>query len=122
MQEFKDACAGEGADIVFEAVGSDSSVQLAFELARAGGQVIVLGVFEHDVTVNMMHIVKKELQVFGSWTCIFSFDQTMLLMQSQKIDTEKIITHRYKFDDVIKAFQEASTDKSNRIKSVIEFD
>ena len=46
----------------------------------------------------------------------------MLLMQSQKIDTEKIITHRYKFDDVIKAFQEASTDKSNRIKSVIEFD
>ena len=82
----------------------------------------MLGVFEHDVTVNMMHIVKKELQVFGSWTCIFSFDQTMLLMQSQKIDTEKIITHRYKFDDVIKAFQEASTDKSNRIKSVIEFD
>lgn len=113
--------APDGADIVFEAVGSNTSAELAIELARSGGKVIILGVFEHDITINMMNIVKKELQVYGSWTCIFSFEETMLLMKSQKLDANQLITHRYPFLDAIKAFQEAATDKGNRIKSVIEF-
>jgi 2-desacetyl-2-hydroxyethyl bacteriochlorophyllide A dehydrogenase len=112
----------DGADIVFEVVGSDSSAELALELAKPGGKVIILGVFSHNVMINMMNIVKKELQVYGSWTCIFSFEQTMLFMQSQKLDANKLITHRYPFNDAIKAFEESFTDKSNRIKSIIEFD
>lgn len=111
----------DGADIVFEAVGSDTSAKLAFDLAGSGGKVVVLGVFEHDVMINMMAIVRKELQVMGSWTCVFSFEETMLLMKSQKLDAQSLITHRYKFEDAVKAFQEASSDKSGRIKTVIEF-
>lgn len=111
----------DGADIVFEAVGSDTSAELAIELARSGGKVVILGVFEHDVMINMMNIVRKELQVYGSWRCIFSFEETMLLMKSQKLDANSLITHSYSFLDAIKAFQEASSDKENRIKSVIEF-
>jgi len=120
LKEFKDD-AGDGADIVFEAVGSDTSAELALELARSGGKVVVLGVFEHDVMINMMDIVRKELQVYGSWTCVFSFEATILLMKSQKLDTNQLITHRYSFQDAIKAFQEALVDKGNRIKTVIEF-
>lgn len=111
----------DGADIVFEAVGSDTSAKLALELAKPGGKVVILGVFEHDVMINMMDIVRKELQVCGSWTCISSFEETMLLMKSQKLDTNQLITHRYAFVDAIKAFEESFSDKSNRIKSVIEF-
>lgn len=120
LKQFKDENT-DGADIVFEAVGSDTSAELAVELARSGGKVIILGVFEHDVMINMMGIVRKELQVYGSWTCVFSFEETILLMKSQKLDTNELITHRYSFSDAIKAFQEASSDKGNRIKSVIEF-
>lgn len=114
--------ANDGTDIVVEAVGSDTSAGLALDLAKPGGRVIVLGVFEHDVMVNMMHIVRKELTVIGSWTCIFSIEETMLLLKTQKLNTNELITHRYSFDDAIKAFQESSTDKSNRIKSIIEFE
>jgi (R,R)-butanediol dehydrogenase / meso-butanediol dehydrogenase / diacetyl reductase len=120
IKQFKEEAA-DGADIVFEAVGSDTSAELAIELARSGGKVIILGVFEHDVDINMMNIVKKELQVYGSWTCIFSFEETILLMKSQKLDANQLITHRYPFSDAIRAFQEAASDKENRIKSVIEF-
>ncbi|MEN9407433.1 MAG: hypothetical protein RLZZ455_649 [Candidatus Parcubacteria bacterium] len=114
--------ADDGADVVFEVVGSEMSAKLAFDLARPGGKVIILGIFQHDVMINMMAIVRKELQVMGSWTCVFSFEETMLLMKSQKLSTEKLITHRYPFADAVKAFQEASTDKSGRIKTVIEFE
>lgn len=121
QRAFKEQTSG-GANIVFEVVGSSSSAEMALELARPGGKVIILGVFEHDVMINMMNVVKKELQVYGSWTCIFSFEHTMLFLKSQKIDTSQFITHRYSFVDAIKAFEDALTDKSNRIKSVIEFD
>lgn len=112
----------DGADVVFEAVGSDTSVKLAIELAKPGGKVVVLGVFVHDVMVNMMHIVRKELQLYGSWTCTFSFEETMLLMKAQRLNTDKFITHRYKFSEAIKAFEDSVNDKSHRIKSIIEFD
>lgn len=118
--EFKKMVSGDGADVVFEAVGSDSSAELALELARATGQVTILGVFEHNVQINMMQIVKKELRVQGSWTCIFSFPQSLLLLKSKAIDTTNFITHRYPFTETVKAFQEASADKTNKIKSVIE--
>ncbi len=111
----------DGADVVFEAVGSDSSAKLAMALSRPGGKVVILGVFEHDVMINMMDIVRKELHVYGSWTSIFSFEETILLMKSQKLDANAFITHRYAFADAIKAFSEASTDKQNRIKTVIEW-
>lgn len=120
-ENFRTSTGHDGAHVVFEAVGSDTSAELAIELARAGGQVVVLGVFEHDVTINMMNIVKKELHVHGSWTCIFSFDQTIALLESKHMNTANLITHRYQFTDAIKAFQEASTDRGNRIKSIIEF-
>jgi len=120
LKQFKEE-AIDGADIVFEAVGSDTSAELAIEFARSGGKVIILGVFEHDVAINIMNIVKKELQVYGSWTCVFSFEETILLMKSQKLDANQLITHRYPFSNAIKAFQEAVVDKGNRIKSIIEF-
>lgn len=110
-----------GADVVFEAVGSDTSAKLALDIAGSGGKVVVLGVFEHDVMVNMMQIVRKELEVFGSWTCVFSFEETMTLMKSRELDTEKFITHRYAFSDAVRAFQEAVESKEGKIKSVIEF-
>jgi len=120
LDTFKQMVSNDGADIVFEAVGSDSSAELALELARATGKVTILGVFEHNVQINIMNIVKKELFVQGSWTCIFSFPQTLLLLKLKAIDTTNFITHRYPFADTVKAFQETSTDKTNRIKSVIE--
>ncbi|MDO8610217.1 MAG: alcohol dehydrogenase catalytic domain-containing protein, partial [bacterium] len=114
LDTFKKMISGDGADVVFEAVGSDSSAELALELARATGKVTILGVFEHNIQINMMNIVKKELSVQGSWTCIFSFPQTLLLLKSKAIDTTNFITHRYSFSDTVKAFQDASTSKEGR--------
>lgn len=111
----------DGMDIVFEVAGQEQTARTTLELARPGGKVVILGVFEHDVTINAMQIVKKELQVFGSWTCIYAFEPTLVLLQSGRIDTAGLITHRYSFDQALKAFDESAQYTDNRIKSVIEF-
>jgi 2-desacetyl-2-hydroxyethyl bacteriochlorophyllide A dehydrogenase len=122
LEVFRNMISTDGADVVFEAVGSDQSAEMALELAKASGKVLVLGVFEHNVQLNMMHIVKKELTVQGSWTCIFSFEPTISFLESKNFNTDMMITNRYPFLDTKKAFEEALNDKGNRIKTVIEFE
>lgn len=122
LNNFKSMLVSDGADVVFEAVGSDQSAEMAFELARDAGKVLILGVFEHNVQINMMQVVKKELTVQGSWTCIFSFGPTIALLQSKEIAVTQFITNRYQFSETKKAFDDALTDKGNRIKTIIDFD
>ncbi|MFA6082309.1 MAG: alcohol dehydrogenase catalytic domain-containing protein [Patescibacteria group bacterium] len=111
----------EGADIVFEVVGVEPTIDLAFGLVRPQGKIVVLGVFEHDVSVNMMEIVKHEVTVMGSWTCVNSFGPTINLLESKRIKINGLITHRYPFDHAQDAFKDSLNYSDKRIKSVIEF-
>lgn len=121
LKKIQEITGVDGADVVFEVVGVEPTAQLALNVARRGGEVMMLGVFEHDVSINMMHVVKKELIVRGSWTCLDAFPATIALLEEKKIHIDDFITHRYSFDNAIKAFEEASTYSAQRIKSVIEF-
>jgi 2-desacetyl-2-hydroxyethyl bacteriochlorophyllide A dehydrogenase len=120
LKKIQEITGSDGADVVFEAVGIEPTARMALDVTRRGGEVVMLGVFERDVLVNMMQIVKKELVVSGSWTCLDAFPATIALLETKKIHIDDFITHRYSFDNAIKAFEEASTYGANRIKSVIE--
>lgn len=110
-----------GADVVFEAVGREETAQAALELVKPEGKVLVQGVFEHDVKLNLMHIVKKEITLMGSWTCLNAFEPTIDLIKAKKIKTDGFITHRYAFKDAPRAFEDSLSYSDGRIKSVIEF-
>lgn len=118
---FREKTHHDGADLVFEAVGMETTARLAIDICRKGGTIVLLGVFEKDVCLNMMSVVKREIQIKGSWTCVNSFEATINLMHSGKVKTEGFITHRYPFDRAIDAFKDSLAYSENRIKSVIEF-
>lgn len=113
---------GFGADVVFEVVGQESTMKLALDLVRPGGMVVVLGVFEHDVNISMMNLVKREITVVGSWTCLNTFEPAIQLLKSGAINTDDLITHRYPFERADRAIIEAAQYSQNRIKTVIEMD
>jgi 2-desacetyl-2-hydroxyethyl bacteriochlorophyllide A dehydrogenase len=113
--------APEGVDLVFEAVGQASTAELSLEIARRGGEVFLLGVFETPSKINLMNIVKKELNVHGSWTCALSFLPSLELAASKKLDLKSLITHRYAAKNGIKAFKEAASYQGQRIKTIINF-
>lgn len=110
-----------GVDIVFEVVGQEATVEMSLEIARRNGDVFILGVFETPSKINLMHLVKKELNVYGSWTCALSFLPSIELVANNKIDLKSLITHRYLASKAITAFEEAASYSDNRIKTVINF-
>ncbi len=108
-------------DASFEAVGKETTAELAFDITRRDGDVFLLGVFEKPATIDLMKLIKKELNVFGSWTCSFSFPAAIDLVARGSIDLKSLITHRYHFDDAIRAFADASDYSGNRMKTIINF-
>lgn len=111
----------DGVDISFEVVGLEKTADLALDITRRNGDVFLLGVFESPARINLMNLVKKELNVHGSWTCSFSFQPSIELIASGRIDLKSLITHRYKFNQAPKAFKEAASYSDKRIKTVINF-
>lgn len=108
-----------GMDDTFEAVGKEVTAEMALEIARKDGNIYLLGVFEQPSKLNLMQLVKKELNVFGSWTCAFSFPAAIDLAARHKVDLKSLITHRYAFSDAPKAFADAFTYAGNRRKTII---
>lgn len=111
----------DGVDITFEAVGMESTAEMSLEITRRDGTVVLLGVFESPSKLNLMHLVKKELNVRGSWTCALSFPPSIELIASGKVDLKSLITHKYPAAKGVKAFQDAFAYRAGRIKTIINF-
>lgn len=59
--------AGHGYDIVLDASGSAAARQLAFDLCRPGGQVVLLGMGTQKSEVNFVTSIRKEHRVVMSF-------------------------------------------------------
>ena len=72
---------GGGPDVVVEAVGP--LLPLAIELVGGGDRILQFG---HDETVNpiipVAELLKKEVQIFGTYISKFCFDKAAKMMAS----------------------------------------
>jgi 2-desacetyl-2-hydroxyethyl bacteriochlorophyllide A dehydrogenase len=59
--------AGRGYDVVLDASGSASARQLAFDLCRPGGQVVLLGMGTQKSEINFVASIRKEHRVVMSF-------------------------------------------------------
>ena len=101
---------GRGAKIVVEAVGGRAGVgafDQALDMTRAGGLIQVIGLYEEEpLPLHSGKIQGKRLvggyldrskRTEGS-------DQSLQLLADKKIHAEKMISHRFQFDDAPEAF------------------
>lgn len=109
----------EGPDIVFEAAGPIPAAQLAFDLCRRGTRVNEFGVTtEGTINVSPAEIHWKETRVDASFSVYPRvMQQSIRLMEKGIVDPNKIITHRFKLEEINKAMD--TMNNSDRIKIII---
>jgi threonine dehydrogenase-like Zn-dependent dehydrogenase len=108
---------GRGGDIVMEFTGVPSAFNEGLSLARKGAKYLIVGQLgEGKVEMQPSMIVKKNINVIGS----FSGDARSYSLALDFIDThqgefpfEKMITGRYKLDDVNIAMERRAIVKSS---------
>ena len=108
-----------GPDIVFEAAGPLAAAQLAFDLCRRGTRVNEFGVTtEGTIAISPADVHWKETRVDASFSVYPRVMQRSIrLMEKGFVDPNKIITHRFKLDDINEAMKTMKTPE--RVKIII---
>ncbi len=119
-----DALAAYGAkkgtfDVLYECTGVAAALAGGIAALRPRGVILQLGL-GGDMTLPMMAITAKELDLRGSFRFHAEFGIGVGLMQKGLIDVKPLITHTVAFDNAETAFRLAS-DRSQAMKAQIVF-
>jgi 2-desacetyl-2-hydroxyethyl bacteriochlorophyllide A dehydrogenase len=81
--------AGWGFDVVLDASGSASARQMAFDLCRPGGQVVLLGMAQQRSEVDFVTSIRKEHRVVMSFAYTpVDFERSLSLLIAGEIDLD----------------------------------
>ena len=122
---------GGGADVVYECVGSDETVDDALRLARPGGKVLLIGLSGVTKQVDWTFVWLKELSVAGT-LCSSTEDYAgerkrcyeiiLKWMAEGRLDLTPLLTHRFRLADYKRALAMSFHKSQNRmVKAVFEF-
>jgi threonine dehydrogenase-like Zn-dependent dehydrogenase len=114
------------ADVVLETVGGHApTLGEAVRLARPGGRIGMLGIFDRDAALPGLDFSTKELQLVGS-NCYAragvrsDFDLAVALLAPHADHVRRIVTHRFSLDEVNEAFRTAADKSERSIKVAIQ--
>jgi 2-desacetyl-2-hydroxyethyl bacteriochlorophyllide A dehydrogenase len=100
---------GTSADVVFDCVARQQTLDQAIAIALKGGTVVVVGVPAAPVTIPLPEIQDLQVRIQGSAT--YTRDdmaQAITMLAAGLIEQEDIVTARYPFARVGEAFAEAA--------------
>ncbi len=100
-EELNELTSGYGADVAFDCVGNQDSLNQAINLSRKWGRVVVVGVFKTPPVVDMNKIVLQEREIIGCLGPVDCFPHTISLVASGRINPEDFITDRIPLRDII---------------------
>lgn len=119
MQAMHDATDG-GFDVVFEAVGSAETIATALDAVKPGGAIITVGNPAGPIEVDINRIVLHDIRLIGSVSCTRTqFEETIDLIGSGMVDTERYITDVMPLDQLQHAFERLNSESDPVLKVVI---
>ncbi len=111
----------QGVDVSVDAVGIQSTVRDAIELAAPEGQVVLYGVGEgRDKRIDTDLIVLKMLTVVGDQSSHRWWNHAIKLIADGQIDVNSMITHHFPLDDIHTALSYAQERKEGAIKVLLD--
>ena len=97
---------GRMASVVIEATGNASLLPDVLDCAAKGARVVLLGIFHDEVMLAPAPIVRRELQVVGSFCYSWEdFEESLMLLAQGRITTQHIVTHVLPLDQVEEALR-----------------
>ncbi|WP_433296426.1 zinc-dependent alcohol dehydrogenase [Actinoplanes sp. CA-030573] len=104
------AALGESADVVFDCVAEQSTMDQALAMATKGGTVVVVGVPPAPVTVPLPTIQDSQLRIQGSATYLpEDFADAIELLVSGAVDVSALVTAERPLDEAAAAFADAAS-------------
>jgi threonine dehydrogenase-like Zn-dependent dehydrogenase len=122
-----------GADVVYECVGSDGSLDDALRFVKAGGRLVLIGTIGLTRKVDWTPIWFQELSATSiNCACALeehcgerlrTFEWAIRWMSEGRLDLSPLLTHRFPLSEYARAFSVAMNKGKNRaVKVAFAFD
>lgn len=113
---------GKGASLVIEATGVEPALRDCFTVTAYRGRVAILGFYKSPlVEIPPIHIVKKELDVYGSRVYRNRFPLALDLLAKGEISVEDLITHEFPMDQLEEAIKTAIDPEEASLKVIVSW-
>ncbi|HOP72264.1 zinc-dependent alcohol dehydrogenase [Thermoclostridium caenicola] len=119
----RSAFGSDGADVIFECIGSPKTLEEAVEVARKGSDIIVVGVVPDLCPINMGFVQDHELRLIGSAMYrVEDYREAIELVGKGLIEFDALITHRVPFSDYAGAYRLIEEQKDKAMKVMIDME
>jgi len=120
-EEIENAFGTNKADLIIECVGANDTINAAINNARKGTDIIIVGVFGENPTVDLGLVQDRELRLIG--TLMYQTDdyiKAIELVDSGKIKLEPLMTIHFPFEEYNKAYKFIDDKKDKVMKVFID--
>ena len=116
-----DLTLGRGFDFVIDATGVPSAMEGCISLAAKNSVIVFVGLGEESMRLSGYRMVKKQLTIKGVNRYANHFQPVIELLAAGRYDLNDFISHEYAFEDIVDAFNFATSNSENKMKVMINF-
>jgi alcohol dehydrogenase len=110
-----------GVDTAIEAVGIPVTFELCAQIVAAGGTIANIGVHGAKVDLHLENLWDRNISITTRLVDTVSTPMLLNTLRSHKIDPKLLITHRFKFGQIIDAYETfGNAARTKALKVIIE--
>ncbi len=112
---------GHGVDTAIEAVGIPQTFELCEKLLAPGGTLANVGVHGTKVNLHLENLWDRNITITTRLVDTVSTPMLLNTLRSQKIDPKRLITHRFRLEGILDAYETfAHAGDTRALKVIIE--
>jgi alcohol dehydrogenase len=110
-----------GVDTAIEAVGIPATFELCEQIIAPGGVIANIGVHGVKVDLHLESLWDRNISITTRLVDTSSTPMLLNILAGRKIDPKKLITHHFKFDHILEAYETfGNAAKTGALKVIIE--
>jgi len=95
----------DGVDVAIEAVGLPATFDICQQIVRPGGHIANIGVHGHPVALQIQDLWIRNITITMGLVNTNTTPMLLRTVSSGKLDPAKLITHHFKLDDMLHAYE-----------------
>lgn len=124
VREVEEITNGKKADVAIDATGAKSVIESMTDYVKKGGDIILYGIpgdEDDKVNFSVKKLVVDEISVHGTVGNTKAWKPLVSMIESGRFPIDKLVTHKFRLEDINKAFDLYRSQDNTFIKSIITF-
>jgi len=118
--DVRELLGGQSPDVTIECSGVEASVRFGIMATRSGGCLVLVGLGKPEIVMPIVNAAVREVDIRGIFRYANCYPTAIAMVASGKVDVKPLITHRFKLEETLKAFETAKTGAGGAIKVMIK--